>query len=326
MLKPIFKKYNKNPVLKTNYANMFPTVIEVQQYLEEPIDRYYMYLAAHKGQNIYLATSPKLEGPWKPFPNPVYSMKDAGLCDHISSPEIYFNCKEDLFNLYYHGLIKNYDEVSKKGTHNNLHYTGYAFSKDGVSFTTPKLNIIDLHEPIIKPKNKLSPYGTPTNSTILRPDASYLRIFKVKEYFYGIYKCWTKTYLVRSTDRIQWEAWQKNPLIESTKGKEFIHIRHVGVMMYENFVDIYYSTFEDRNSKKEVIKLARLNTKSNWKNWPIIKFGNVLDPTDIWEMNNLRDPFPIRYNDKIYLFYSGGGEKAIGLAIANDIKLPKNNH
>jgi len=96
-IKPIFEKHDKNPVLKTDYANMFPTVVEAQQYLKEPIDRYYMYFSAHNGQNIYLATSSKLEGPWKPFPNPIYSMEEAGLSRHISSPEVFLTVKQICF-------------------------------------------------------------------------------------------------------------------------------------------------------------------------------------------------------------------------------------
>lgn len=65
--------------------------------------------------------------------------------------------------------------------------------------------------------------------------------------------------------------------------------------------------------------MARLKTEGDWGNWSITKLGKVLDPTDAWENNNLRDPFPFRHNDKIYLFYSGGLEKAIGLAIADDV-------
>jgi len=223
-----------------------------------------------------------------------------------------------LFYLYYHGVIENYCKEDSESTPQDVHYTGYAFSEDGINFITPELNIIDLGEPFIAPKDNLDPYGRTITVSTLRPDASYLRIFKLGDYLYGIYKSWAKTYLARSMDGINWESWPHNPLIQIKEGEEFSLIRHTGVLVYENFADIYYSTFEDENENKEVIKLARLKTEGDWENWSIIKVGKVLDATDAWENNNLRDPFPFRHDDKIYLFYSGGLEKAIGLAIADD--------
>jgi len=46
------------------------------------------------------------------------------------------------------------------------------------------------------------------------------------------------------------------------------------------------------------------------------KHGTILSPECDWENNNLRDPFPIFHNDKLYLYYAGGREHGIGLAIS----------
>ena len=33
-----------------------------------------------------------------------------------------------------------------------------------------------------------------------------------------------------------------------------------------------------------------------------------------WETTDLRDPFPFRWGDALYLYYTGGGEQGVGLA------------
>ena len=46
------------------------------------------------------------------------------------------------------------------------------------------------------------------------------------------------------------------------------------------------------------------------------KHGTILTPQGEWEKRNVRDPFPIFHDKKLYLYYAGGGEKGIGLAIS----------
>ncbi|MBT3604067.1 MAG: hypothetical protein HN521_13495, partial [Candidatus Latescibacteria bacterium] len=43
---------------KKNRSIMFPSVIDMSDKLETPIDRYYMYLASHGGREIGFATAP----------------------------------------------------------------------------------------------------------------------------------------------------------------------------------------------------------------------------------------------------------------------------
>jgi len=43
------------------------------------------------------------------------------------------------------------------------------------------------------------------------------------------------------------------------------------------------------------------------------RLGPVLEPSLPWEENNIRDPFLLKYNETIYMYYVGGNEKGIAL-------------
>ena len=47
------------------------------------------------------------------------------------------------------------------------------------------------------------------------------------------------------------------------------------------------------------------------------RWGEVLAPRLPWEENNVRDPYLLRYNGVMYLYYVGGNEKGIALAKAD---------
>ena len=87
---------------KKKRSIMFPSVIDMSDKLDSPIDRYYMYLASHGGREIGFATAPTLEGPWTMQKEAVLHLDNCpAIRGHLSSPEIIY-CN-NRFILYYHG-------------------------------------------------------------------------------------------------------------------------------------------------------------------------------------------------------------------------------
>ena len=44
------------------------------------------------------------------------------------------------------------------------------------------------------------------------------------------------------------------------------------------------------------------------------RLGSVFGAELSWEENNIRDPFLLRYDETVYMYYVGGNEKGIALA------------
>lgn len=271
---------------------MFPTVLDMSQYLSDPIDRFYMYYAPHHSEGIGLATAPHPEGPWKPYSgNPIITLDQfSGIRGHISAAELLFQPEERRFLAYPHGS-------SKPGQN-----TVAASSEDGVHFT-----------PISQmPILSSDPAGTWETS-----GASYLRVFRHGEsMIYGIFKSESQHGVVRSRDGIHWEHWPRNPLIEPVaEENEFDRIRHTAVMIVQGILHLFYSTYTNPDLSCELIKLATWTLADDWEDWGELKrWGPVFEPAPPWEENNVRDPFLLRYGEMVYMYYVGGNEKGIALA------------
>lgn len=298
--KLVISRVNDEPLLELSavpWASrkktiMVPTVLDISRFLSDPIDRFYMYYAPHHSEGIGLATAPHPEGPWKPYPdNPIITLDQfPGIRGHISALEVLFQPEEGRFLGYPHGsgLKSGQDTVA-------------ASSEDGVHF----ISISD--EAILSS----DPSGTWETS-----GASYLRVFRYKGMIYGIFKSEQQHGVVRSRDGINWEYWPRNPLIKPVAEEgEFDRIRHTSVMIIQDILYLFYSTYTKPDLSCEVIKLATWELADDWENWgELRRCGPVFEPALPWEENNVRDPFLLRYGETVYMYYVGGNEKGIALA------------
>lgn len=271
---------------------MVPTVLDMSQYLSDPMDRFYMYYAPHHSEGLGLATAPHPEGTWKPYSgNPIITLDQfAGIRGHISALEVLFQPEEGRFLGYPHGSgLKSGQE------------TVAASSKDGIHFTS----ISDM--PIL---------SSDPGGTWERSGASYLRVFRYKDMIYGIFKGEKQHGVVRSQDGIHWDYWPGNPLIEPiAEESEFDRIRHTSVMIIEGILYLFYSTYTKSDLSCELIKLAVWTLADDWEDWGEMKrLGSVFGAELSWEENNIRDPFLLRYDETVYMYYVGGNEKGIALA------------
>ena len=270
---------------------MVPTVLDMSMYLGEPIDQFYMYYAPHHSQGIGLATAPHPEGPWTPYPgNPIITLDQfSGIRGHISAMEILYQPEEGRFLAYPHGVGLKSGQDTVIGS-----------SVDGVHFA----EIPDA--PILSS----DPAGTWEQG-----GASYLRVSRYKDMIYGIVKSERQHGLVRSSDGINWDYWPRNPLIEPVaEESEFDRIRHTSVIIIQDIMYFFYSTYTGAECSCEVIKLATWTLADDWNDWGELKrLGPILEAKLPWEENNIRDPFILRYGETVYMYYVGGNEKGIAL-------------
>lgn len=101
-----------------------PSVIRVPDWVKEPLGKYYLYFAHHKGKFIRLAYGDSLEGPWRIYePGTIQFEEATSLEDHIASPDVHIDEENQVIRMYLHG--------SHPGTNQR---TVSAVSKNGLSF------------------------------------------------------------------------------------------------------------------------------------------------------------------------------------------------
>ena len=100
-----------------------PSLIRVPDWVSDPLGRYYLYFAHHRGSFIRLAYADYLEGPWRIHEPGVLSVADSYCLDHVASPDVHPDADQRMVRMYYHGVSEAGPQVSR-----------VALSPDGVTF------------------------------------------------------------------------------------------------------------------------------------------------------------------------------------------------
>lgn len=263
-----------------------PTVISVPSFINNSIGKFYCYFSNHSGTSIKMAYTDDLNGKWTVI-DTVFTLRDSACDSHIASPEIVVENNEIL--MYYHG--------DKNGEQK----TFLAKSSDGINFT----RVSD---------NPLCDF--------------YLRVFKYKNKKYGIAKSGNISSVIYDVDNGYVPKFSLLP-----------KSRHCAVYVDGDMLYILYSKVGDA---PEHIRICNVKLDDDISNWEIIddkklvssnfKFeGAHLEPipsmfgsatlryggTDI---NELRDPFLFRHEDRLYIYYVILGEKKITWAEVINLK------
>jgi hypothetical protein len=142
----------------------------------------------------------------------------------------------------------------------------------------------------------------------------YLRIWRRKDAYYGVCRFGNNLGLVRSADGIAWTESQRPLLTTGDEYGEYDRLRHHCVRVIGDEVHLYYCTYRDPELKVEAIRLAVIRMRGDWSTWRAERAGDALTPKLDWECGNLRDPYVIETEGRLYMFYVGGNEAGIGLA------------
>lgn len=295
-----------------------PSLMQVPDWVVEPLGRYYLYFAHHEGKQIHLAVADNLTGPWTVYEPGALSLEQSLFCQHsplpsdthpdvlkaiaagtdgdyphIASPDVHVDVNRQKIMMYYHG--RNPDGTQQ---------TRLAESVDGITFT---------------------PF-----STILGD--SYFRVFKYQHYHYAI--AWGSK-LYRSSD--SGRTFEVGPRL-TKEG-----YRHGAILRVAN-TDTIYVIWSRAGDCPESLLISRLlmtdsatsnlrsiSEVSDWKQWRLGAAQLLHKPERSWEgidepllpssyggimrpVNEVRDPCIYEEDGVIYILYSIRGEQGIAIA------------
>lgn len=274
-LRQVVLDYNK-----TGYKNINgPSVIRSRPWMRIN-HTYIMYYAGHRGKQLRISVSEKVTGPWKVLSDVLLS----GFMlqySHVASPDAIVDDVSRTIRLYFHAAIGK-KQRSYVGT-----------SSDGVAFT--------LHT-----SRALAPF--------------YLRIFQLDGVYFGLAKNNNNgTLILRSESGL--DSFVPGPLILPKS-------RHTSVLALDERIFIFYSVVGE--SPERIYYTEIINKEDIWTSWKEGIGVPVLEPELPFEgaqipmspstfgpssgfLRQVQDPYVLVDAAKLYLFYSAGGEHAIGI-------------
>ncbi len=292
-----------------------PSLIEVPEWVEDPLGAYYLYFADHKGLYIRLAYSDDLLGPWTIHPPGSLQIADShflteppevapeiaarlrasqerrgvpmshdGLFEattpHIASPDVHVDDANRRIVMYFHGL----DGVSTQ-------VTRVATSPDGIRFQA-------------RPE---------------RLGRTYMRVFAHEGYAYAMSM---PGQFYRSRDPLS--GFEEGPLLFNPG------MRHAALLKRDDTLYVFWTQVDEA---PEHIKLSTIDLSGDWMTWTETPGIEVLRPEFDWEgadaplepsvrstayghVNQLRDPaiFEDAAGGRIFLLYAVAGESGIAIA------------
>ena len=293
-----------------------PTAIRVPDWVQNPLGRYYLYFADHKGLYIRLAFADAVTGPWHIHApgslqidesyflteppqvsatrlNELVAAREARgvkyshdfvtelTTPHIASPDIHVDEANQQFIMYYHGLADVGQQFSRVAT-----------SKDGIHFTAQPQNL----------------------------GRTYMRAFQHKD----------MTYIMSMPGQFYRS---EDGFTELETGPRLFvpNMRHSALLKRNNTLYVFWTRVGDT---PESILLSTIDISGDWNNWQESEPVLLLQPERDWEganspnepsvrssayglVNQLRDPAILVEGDDIYLFYAVGGESGIAIARVN---------
>lgn len=336
-------RFKENPIIRPEMlpgqdgANICgPSLIRAPAWLKNPLGKYYLYFADHKGSYIRLAYAHRVEGPWTVHEPGTLQLEEMVAVaraaagpkaseikgNHIASPDVHVDDERQEIRMYFHFQIA---PASAWG-----HRSGVALSKDGIRF-----------QPV-----GTKPIGEP-----------YFRVFRWDGYYYAINR---SAALARSRDGLK-DFEVDNPAFADAVGHKTltpapqavastpsdprkkrdsedtgVGIRHTAIKIDGNVMTVFYSRVGDL---PEMLMCSTVTLTGDWKNWRLSPPVPVLEPRMDYEGANvapkmptnpemrvlprpmfrdLRDPCIYREDGITWLLYSVAGERGIAGGILRD--------
>lgn len=297
-----------------------PSIVRVPAWVTQPLGRYYMYFAHHKGLFIRMAYADAIEGPWKIYEPGVVQARDTAFFrpqpdrpdlpgffyTHIASPEVSVDALPNRLVLWFHGWWTNgapWPANNSAATQAWARQRGYgqftqvADSSDGLHF--------DVHGSMTK--------------------ESYLRVFREGRYFYGLARLGL---LSRSTDPLAAFEFGPNPFRDTRYANR---VRHVALVRRGNMLFVFFTAIGDA---PEHVLVSTIDLIGDWQTWKASAPIDLLQPEASYECPDLpdvpsvageiegrarqiRDPAVLEENGKAWLFYTICGEQGIAAAELN---------
>lgn len=289
-----------------------PSLIRVPDWVPDPLARYYLYFAHHKGTYIRMAIADDVLGPWTMYTPGVLDVADSlfvaddlkpdadaidadwatrfdepFLYAHVASPQVLIDNDKHQFRLYYHGLLDDGDQQTRM-----------AVSDDGLRFYP--------HPPLLGP--------------------AYFRVFDYADAVYAL------SWGGEAWRAAAWEGpFERLPpfLPDVPTPPENVGIRHVEVYRRDDRLTVFSTRIGDC---PERIFATAVTLQPEFEAWQVSEPIEILRPEKTWEGTDrplapstvgaalereqaLRDPCVFRDDDgKNYLLYAVAGESGIAIA------------
>lgn len=293
-----------------------PSVIRVPDWVENPLGRYYLYFADHKGSYIRLAYADDLLGPWKVHQPGSLQIADSHF--PVDPPPIPSEQALEEF-------------ASKRAAAQGSATLPHSTAKEATAphIASPDVHVDDENRRIIMYFHGLAAFGTQLTRVALSPDGiafqarpevlgkTYMRAFEYNGMTYGI----TMPGLVyRSKDGLS--GFEPGPQLFNP------NMRHCALLRRGDRMYVFWTQVGDA---PESILLSTIDLSMPWMEWSATGSAVVLKPERVWEgadkpvepsirsvayepVNQLRDPAIFEEDGRIYLLYAVAGEAGIAIA------------
>lgn len=261
-----------------------PSLIRVPGWIKNPLGRYYLYFAHHKGSYIRLAYADNIEGPYTVYEPGTLRLNQTVCRSHIASPDVHIDEETQSIRMYFHG-----DSYDGKGQ-----YTFLAKSQDGLNFTSlPEV---------------LGPF--------------YFRVFYYDEYYYAIALSAVPTVsavLLRSKDGTTNFEKGKN-IIPNCRHTAVLLSGETLTIFFSRIGDSPESILSSKMNLtqnwlewevSEPILVKKPEYDYEGASLPVEPSKAGLAKTFV---RQLRDPAIFQEKGKIYLLYTVGGESGIAIS------------
>lgn len=304
-----------HPSIGTNIQG--PSLIRVPDWVSQPLGRYYLYFADHKGTYIRLAYADDLLGPWR-----VHAPGSLQLADSrfpTQPPEVPPDARKRIESRF-----RELGVDPKRLPHDPL-----------VDMTTPHIaspdvTVDDATQRIVLYYHGLEGFGTqPTRVAVsgdgihfegLQPLVArpYLRVFEHGGQTYGLAM---PGHFYRA-EAGSLTAFEAGPVRFNRQ------MRHSALLVRGDELFVFWTQVGDA---PERILLSRIDLRRPWREWTESDPVEILRPERAWEgadeplepsqrsvaygrVNQLRDPAIYEEDGRTYLLYAVAGESGIAIA------------
>jgi len=128
------QRFDINPIIHPAMAGFAPgdgeningpSLIRVPSWITNPLGKYYLYFAHHKGAYIRMAYADHLAGPWTILPGGVLHIAQGPGYEHIGSPDVHVDHDARTIRMYFH-------QPATPDARRQVSYV--ALSSDGLTF------------------------------------------------------------------------------------------------------------------------------------------------------------------------------------------------
>ncbi len=291
-----------------------PSFIRVPDWVDDPLGRYYLYFADHKGSYIRLAVADALSGPWR--------IHEAGSL-HIADSLFPTEPPEPPADTGARAGFRNGESLSAKRSHNYL-----------TEATTPHIASPDVHldaenRSIVMYVHGLEGFATQSTRVAVSADGidftakpeilgrTYFRVFRHGDHTYAMAM---PGLFYRSRD--PYSGFEPGPLLFNKD------MRHSALLVRDGKLHVFWTQV---GQAPERILLSTVDLTGNWSDWKDSEPIEVLRPEFPWEgadaplepsirstayghVNQLRDPAIFTEDGETYLLYAVAGESGIAIA------------